>query len=419
MNTGETKDDVFTRSARHAQRIENENKFSQFGNTHNTQNTKLMRRLKTLKQEQDQKQKATMALEKSNMANIDDEEDKEGSYWIVDRSTCETTEQQCVLWHFIRCCLGVGMVWGAVELSLNGLPSARNGGEIIPILLGVIGGMLMIHSFKTLWKDYTKGLCPCQEVLNKQEMYDGQHNQGNDLEASISLAHARANQLNRAAMELPTVKDIEKRSHNNNNNKKSIKNKTDVGVVKGVDGEGNSGIVNDDPSYSNSSGSYYSSEDDEDENSSSDDDVMERSQPYTDRKHNITKTSDKDNDNDNDNDNNGQGETKIEKQSPTERTNNNGWTNEVVTEATTEVTATWEDTSDEEDISTSFDQLEQRLASKSKKSETRKKKKKKKKKKIKKIKKNKLSVNIQRRPGSGIGMIPRKIPQGTPQPPKQ
>ena len=194
-------------------------KFTAFGQQ---RQMKLAKKLKTLKFEQEQRQKQILGTQKmmkqnrkeySNPGNSD-EDTNEDDYWVVDTTTCSTSKQKCVLFHIICFFLGAGMLYGAIELALRGLPSRRNGGELIPILMGVVGGMILLHSCRKLYKDVRVGLCPCQEVLNRKSELDRKAQY--DLENSISQAHARANQLNRQAMKLPTVGDVEARLANSN-----------------------------------------------------------------------------------------------------------------------------------------------------------------------------------------------------------
>jgi len=212
---GETKQPRHSHTHSEAENLEAS--FQRFGNH---RSAKLQNKLKILqkqkKQKEQQRRQAIIALQKikrqqgRGSSDDDDDGEGEGSVWVVDRTTCETDEQKCVLWHVVSFFLGVGTVYGAVELALRGKAQQLSSGSLIPILLGVLGGMLFLHATRMLFRDYQLGLFPCQEVLNKQSTYDRRNERlGSDLEASISLAHARANQLNKAAMELPSIEELQ------------------------------------------------------------------------------------------------------------------------------------------------------------------------------------------------------------------
>ena len=102
-------------------------KFTAFGQQ---RQMKLAKKLKTLKFEHEQRQKQILGTQKtmkqnrkeySNPGNSD-EDTNEDDYWVVDATTCSTSQQKCVLFHIICFILGAGMLYGAIELALRGLP---------------------------------------------------------------------------------------------------------------------------------------------------------------------------------------------------------------------------------------------------------------------------------------------------------
>jgi hypothetical protein len=242
-----------------------EEKFSEFGRQ---RQKKLVQKLQKLKLEKEQKDAAINAHKKLMKkhkkqlvdSSSDSDDDNDDEYW-VDKTTCETNEQKCVLWHLICSVIGICISYGAIELALAGLPSPRNGGELIPILMGVIGVIIALDSLNRLYKDVEKGLCPCQETIKRKGEFSNLRRQEDDLGASISLAHARADQLNRQAKELPTVQMV--KENMNNGGKMSKKPSKQLEPPKQLGGEKKEYL-----DIEKGRGNDYDKEDDEEVNAS-------------------------------------------------------------------------------------------------------------------------------------------------------
>ena len=273
-----------TKQPRHSTDWEAEDLEASFQRFGNHRSAKLQNKIKILREQKEQKEQqrrqALKALKKikrqqgRGSSDDDDDGEGEGSVWVVDRTTCETDEQKCVLWHVVSFFFGVGTVYGAVELALRGKVQQLSSGSLIPILLGVLGGMLFLHATRMLFRDYQLGLFPCQEVLNKQSTYDRRNERlGSDLETSISLAHARANQLNKAAMELPSIEELQLELELQQQKGQKQKARERISIREAKETKTKEEEEKNKLSSRSSEGSYYSS----DISSSEDDRAEERS----------------------------------------------------------------------------------------------------------------------------------------------